>query len=96
MDSPTEKAQRTALRAALAAAHLLGLAIGTHLRLLRGLKDPLTELQARLEEAELRARLAWEATEILQCRFLVCTNTILNWERVADPTLPQGTSRKAS
>ena len=123
MDSPTSETQRTALRAALAAAHLLGLAIGTHLRFLRGLKDPLTELQARLEEAELRARLAWEATEILHSRFakiperhrpyftpaqrfrileirnllawnapetahqfLVCTNTILNWERVADPT----------
>ena len=89
-----------------------------HLRL----RDPLASLQARLEEAELRARLAWEAAEILRSRFakipeknrpyftpaarfrilelrnllgwnahdtagvfLICPNTILNWEQAADP-----------
>jgi transposase InsO family protein len=119
LDAATE---RLALRAALAASHLLGLATGTHLRHLRGLADPLALLQARLEEAELRARLAWETAQILALRFskiperhrpyfspaqrfrileiknllawsaqdtarvfLVCPNTILNWEIAADP-----------
>jgi len=118
-----EATERVALRAVLAAARLLGLATGTHLRHLRGLTDPLAQLQARLEDAELRARLAWEATEILTSRFakiperhrpyyspaarfrileirsllawsahetarvfLVCPNTVLNWDRVADPS----------
>jgi transposase InsO family protein len=86
------------------------------------MKDPLADLQARLELAELRARLAWDALEISNARFakvaerhrpyfapadrfrilemknllswsaektanvfLVCQNTILNWERQADP-----------
>jgi hypothetical protein len=53
-----EATERLALRAALSASHLLGLATGTHLRKLRAQNDPLAELQARLEEAELRARLA--------------------------------------
>jgi hypothetical protein len=98
------------------------MATGVHLRKLRGLSEPLAELQARLEEAEMRARLAWEAAEILASRFsklperhrphyaptarfrileirsllawnahdtarcfLTCPNTILNWERAADP-----------
>lgn len=56
--------ERLALRAALAASHLLGLATGTHLRHLRGLADPLARLQARREESELRARLAWETAEL--------------------------------
>lgn len=114
--------ERLALRATLAASHLLGLATGTHLRALRGMPDALTHLQARLQLAELRARLASESLEILAARFakiperhrpyytpaqrfrileiksllawsaqetartfLVCTNTILNWERSADP-----------
>ena len=115
LDATTE---RVAVRATLIAAHLLGLATGVHLRKLRGLNDPLAELQARLEEAELRARLAWEAAEIPAARFakvperhrphytptarfrileirsflawnahdtarsfLICPNTILNWEK---------------
>jgi transposase InsO family protein len=119
LDQATE---RLALRAALSASHLLGLATGTHLRKLRAQNDPLAELQARLEEAELRARLAGETAELLGARFskvperhrpyftpaqrfrilemrsllawtaqeaartfLVCPNTILNWEKAADP-----------
>jgi hypothetical protein len=119
-----EATERLALRAALSASHLLGLATGTHLRKLRAQNDPLAELQARLEEAELRARLARETAEILGARFgklperqrpyftpaqrfrileirsllawsardvarvfLVCPNTILNWERAADPDM---------
>ncbi len=117
-----EQTTRLALRAVLSASHLLGLAAGVHLRSLRALKDPVADLQARLELAELRARLAWDAVEILDARFakipvgrrpyfaptarfrilemknlltwsaektaktfLVCQNTILNWERHADP-----------
>lgn len=117
-----EASERLALRAALTASHLLGLAAGTHLRELRGLDDPLANLQARLEEAELRARLAWDAADTLRARFakvperhrpyyspasrfrileiknllawsaqeaarvfLVCPNTVLNWEQAADP-----------
>jgi len=61
--------ERLALRAALTSAHLLGLAAGTHLRSLRNLGDPLAALQARIEEGEIKARLAWEAAEILAARF---------------------------
>ena len=66
IDQATE---RLALRTVLNAAHLLGLAAGTHLRQTRGSKDPLADMQARLDLAELRARLAWEAVEILTERF---------------------------
>lgn len=52
---PDQKAERLALRAALVAARILGLATGTHLRHLRGLADPIAALQARLQDAELRA-----------------------------------------
>lgn len=61
--------ERLAIRAALSAAHLLGLATGIHLRRTRGTKDPLADTQARLEEANLRARIAWETVEILTGRF---------------------------
>jgi len=61
--------ERRALRAVLSAAHLLGLAAGCHLRKLRERADPLLRLQAQLEEAELRARLAGEAAQILADRF---------------------------
>jgi hypothetical protein len=64
-----ELTHRLALRAALFAARLLGLATGTHLRGLRGLADPKAELKARVQEAELRARLASEAAELLAARF---------------------------
>jgi transposase InsO family protein len=119
VDDATE---RFALRAVLTAARLFGLAAGTHLRQLRNLNDPLTSMQARIEEAQLHARLAWEIVEILSSRFrkipqrhrphyspsqrfraleikgllgwsreiaarvfLVCSNTISNWEHSADP-----------
>jgi transposase InsO family protein len=115
--------ERVALRAVLTAAHLFGLAAGTHLRQLRGAKDPLMDAQGRLEEADLRARLAMEIVDILVARFdrlperrrpyyspsqrfrileiknllawsaketaktfLVCANTIQNWEHSVDPT----------
>ncbi len=65
---PDQKAERLALRAALVAARILGLATGTHLRQLRGLADPIATLQARLQDAELRARLASEAAELLAAR----------------------------
>jgi len=119
VDPPIE---RLALRAVLTAAHLLGLSLGTHLRMTRGGKDPLADLEARLAEAELKARLAWDVVELQIARFakvsekhrpyfspnqrfrilelknllawsakeaarvfLVCANTIHNWERDADP-----------
>jgi transposase InsO family protein len=56
------------LRAALTAAHLLGLAIGRSLRDLRGLSDPLLQAKALLKEAELRASVAWDIVEILGAR----------------------------
>ena len=59
--------ERLALRAALTAAHLLGLAAG-RLSELRNLGDPLAEALARLEEAELNARLAWNIVDILASR----------------------------
>jgi transposase InsO family protein len=117
-----EATERFALRAVLTAARLFGLAAGTHLRQLRNLNDPLARMQARLEEAQLHARLAWEIVELLSSRFrkiperrrphyapaqrfraleiksllgwsrelaadvlLVCSNTLSNWERSADP-----------
>ena len=116
------KAEKLALRAVLTAARLLGVATGTHLRHLRDTEDPLPTLHARLQEAELRAHLAWEAANILRSRFaripekhrpyftpaarfrileiknvlawnardtaqffLVCPNTIFNWEAAAKP-----------
>lgn len=119
VDQATE---RLALRAVLTASHLFGLAAGTHLRKLRQANDPMADLQARLETAEIRTRLAWEVVDILGARFaripekkrpyftpvhrfrileiknflgwsaeqaakvfVVCGNTILNWERSADP-----------
>ncbi len=117
-----KKTEKLALRAVLTAARLLGVATGTHLRHLRDSRDPLTTLQARLQEAELRAHLAWEAAQILRARFakipekrrpyftpaarfrileiknllvwnaadtaqffLLCPNTIHNWEAAAKP-----------
>jgi transposase InsO family protein len=65
----TEAKERIALRATLTAAHLLGLAMGKHLRDLRASKDPLLGLQSRLEQAQLDARLASEIVEILATRF---------------------------
>lgn len=66
---PDTTAERPALRAALVAARILGLATGTHLRQLRALADPMMALQARLQDAELRARLATETAELLAARF---------------------------
>jgi transposase InsO family protein len=63
-----EPVLRRALRATLDTASLLGLALGVHLRQLRAESDPLISVLARLREAELRARLAWETVEILAAR----------------------------
>ncbi len=65
VDAATEK---LALRAALTAAHLLGLAAGCLLRDLPSKNDPLAESLAQLKEADLRARLAWQMVEILGAR----------------------------
>ncbi len=62
VDDATEK---LALRAALVAANLLGLAAGRFLRELRGRNDPLIEATALLKEAELRASVAWDIVDIL-------------------------------
>ena len=48
------RAENLALRVALTAAHLLGLATGSFLRNLRGHNDPLAEALAQLKEADLR------------------------------------------
>ena len=90
-DGPTE---RLALRAALMAARILGLATGTHLRQLRGLADPVAELQARLQDAELRARLAVDSAELLAAsaagpRCAKCLRPgIATPTRAAGPALP--------
>jgi hypothetical protein len=65
---PAPEDEALALRATLEAAHLLGLAAGVQLRELRASKDPLLQAKARLDEAELHARLAWQAVEILASR----------------------------
>jgi transposase InsO family protein len=63
-----ENAVKRALRATLDTAHLLGLALGVHLRRLRAQGDPLADALSRLREADLRTRLAWETVEILGAR----------------------------
>lgn len=117
-----QSASRVAMAALLQAHSLLGLATGRHLREARAQDDPLRNLQGRLEEAELKAQLAWEALQIVLARlakiperhrpyytpaqrfriveikrllgwtreeaataFLVCQNTISNWEAAVDP-----------
>lgn len=119
-----EAAAHIALGALLQAHDLLGRATGRHLREARAQEDPLRHLQARLEQAELMARLAWKIVQILQARltkipecrrphyspaqrfqiletkrlmgwtrqeaggnFLVCPNTIGNWEAQVRPGL---------
>lgn len=110
-------ATRLAISALLQAHDLLGHAAGRQLREARAEADPLRHLQGRLDEAELKARLAWEIVDMLRARlakipegrrpyytpahrfqiltlkrllgwtraeaaatFLVCPNTIGNWE----------------
>jgi transposase InsO family protein len=63
-----ESVLKRALRATLDTAHLLGLAVGVHLRQLRAQRDPLADALARLQEAEIRARLAWETVDIVAAR----------------------------
>jgi hypothetical protein len=72
-DKIDDATERVALRAVLATARLLGLAAGTQLRQLRNLSDPLATMQARLDEAQLHARLAWEIIEILSASSSVRT-----------------------
>ena len=67
-DKVDAKTEKLALRAALTAAHLLGLAAGCLLRDLRGQNDPLAEALAQLKEADLRARLAWQIVDLLGSR----------------------------
>ena len=67
-DKVEAKTEKLALRAALTAAHLMGLAAGCLLRDLRGHKDPLAEALAQLKEADLRARLAWQIVDLLGSR----------------------------
>ena len=65
---PAGNLEQRALRAVLNAAHLLGLAAGGHLRELRAHGDPLLASFARIQEAETKAHLAWEAAEIIANR----------------------------
>ena len=118
-----QAAQTLAIRAALAAAHLFGLATGILLRQLRAMNDPLATALAQAKEAEFKATAFARAASILAARFdklpqrkrpfytpaqrfqilelksllgwpadqiarlfRVCTHTILNWDRHADPT----------
>jgi transposase InsO family protein len=60
--------ETVAHRAALNAAHLLGIAFGLLLRDLRRLKDPLAEALARTKEAELSAKLAFDIVDLLSAR----------------------------
>ena len=60
--------ERLAHRAALSAAHLLGLAAGCLLRDFRRLEDPLAGALARLKEAELTAKLAFDVVDLLSAR----------------------------
>jgi hypothetical protein len=66
IDAVTE---RLALGAALAAAHLLGLAAGILLRRLRATNDPLAVALAHARESEIKALLWARTAEILAGRF---------------------------
>src|SRR3970282_1359065 len=66
IDDLTEK---LALRAALTAAHLFGLATGILLRRLRERNDPLAEPLARSKEAEFKAACFLTAAETIGARF---------------------------
>jgi len=61
-------ANHVALGALLRAHDLLGLAAGRHLREARAQADPVRHLHARLEKAELKARLAWQVVDLLRAR----------------------------
>jgi hypothetical protein len=116
-------AEKLALRGAIAAAHLFGLATGILLRRLRAMNEPLATALAQASEAAFKASVFARAAEILGARFdklperkrpfytptqrfqilevknllgwpaaqvaglfRVCTHTVTNWERHADPT----------
>jgi len=90
---PDPADEKIALRATLDAAHLLGVAAGAHLRQLRASDDPLMQAKARCDEATVNARVAileirnllgWPREQAARV-FLVCPNTISNWEKAADP-----------
>jgi len=120
IDHATEK---LALRGAIAAAHLFGIATGILLRQLRAMNDPLATALAQAKEAEFKTSAFARAADILGARFdklperkrpfytpaqrfqiielknllgrpavqvarlfRVCTHTVMNWERHADPT----------
>lgn len=62
-------AAKLALRAALTAAHLFGLAAGILLRQLRATNDPLIQAVAQAKEAQLKASLLARALDLLGARF---------------------------
>jgi hypothetical protein len=64
-----ELTEKLALRAALTAAHLFGLATGILLRRLRERNDPLAEALARAKEAELKAACFLTAAQTIGARF---------------------------
>jgi len=119
IDHATEK---LALRGAIAAAHLFGIATGILLRQLRAMNDPLATALAQAKKAEFKTSAFARSADILGARFdklperkrpfytpaqrfqiieiknllgwpadqvarlfRVCSQTILNWERHADP-----------
>jgi transposase InsO family protein len=64
-----QTAEKLALRTALAAAHLFGIAWGMLLRQLRAMNDPLATALARAKEAEFKATSITRAADILGARF---------------------------
>lgn len=60
--------QRLANRAILYAAHLMGVAAGTHLSEFRGRDGGYQDLKARLDRAEVLASVAWRILGLLQAR----------------------------
>jgi hypothetical protein len=62
-------AEKLALRGAIAAAHLFGIASGILLRQLRAMNEPLATALAQAKEAEFKAGVFAYALEILGARF---------------------------
>ncbi len=60
--------KRTLRRAVLDTAHLFGLAAGQHMREWRSNDDPLAKAKAQVQDAEFRARRAWQVVELVTAR----------------------------